>query len=124
MPDNGRVYLGQGVFYVFVEWMNQAKCANDEQYQAIIKTGVDPLFDKGNSNLKKYCSDCPVIEQCRMAGMSKREPYGLWGGTTPKERAHRLNRLHKDLLKLLPHLPGQLPDASTDPNEQDPPSAG
>lgn len=105
--------------------MEEAKCANDSEYQNTIKTTEDdPLFDKGNTRSKKYCSDCPVQNECRMLAMSRREPYGVWGGTTPKERAHRLNRLNAKLLKLLPQLQGQLPDALLDPNEQDPPFAG
>lgn len=29
-------------------------------------------------------SGCPVLEECRELG--KNEPYGVWGGTTPRER--------------------------------------
>lgn len=35
---------------------------------------------------KALCRTCPVIEQCLQHAMSVREPYGVWGGTTPEER--------------------------------------
>ncbi len=35
---------------------------------------------------KALCSVCPVIQECLQHAMSVREPYGVWGGTTPDER--------------------------------------
>lgn len=104
--------------------MVNGKCANDEQYQTIIRdTDDDPLFDQGLARLKSYCHDCPVKFECRMHGLSNREPYGIWGGTTPKERSHKLSRLERDLQRLLPQMPVQLRDGTEDPNGQGLPSA-
>lgn len=36
---------------------------------------------------KAVCRDCPVRRQCRDHALEAGEPYGIWGGTTPKERA-------------------------------------
>ena len=33
---------------------------------------------------RAVCAVCPVIEQCREAGLG--EKYGIWGGTTERDR--------------------------------------
>lgn len=33
---------------------------------------------------RQICMRCPVISQCLRVGL--REEYGIWGGTTPKQR--------------------------------------
>jgi len=34
---------------------------------------------------REICMRCPVIAQCLRVGL--REEFGIWGGTTPKQRA-------------------------------------
>src|SRR5918999_4911580 len=36
---------------------------------------------------KAICATCPVIEPCRAYALVHREPYGVWGGLTERERA-------------------------------------
>lgn len=36
---------------------------------------------------KAVCADCPVQRQCYTHAIRYGEPYGIWGGTTPQERA-------------------------------------
>ena len=36
---------------------------------------------------KAVCETCPVIRQCRQYAIDAAEPYGIWGGLTPLERA-------------------------------------
>lgn len=35
---------------------------------------------------KAICSVCPVIDACLRGALERREPDGIWGGTTPSER--------------------------------------
>ena len=37
-----------------------------------------------NRLIRLYCDRCPVLYQCREAGIDER--YGVWGGLTPTER--------------------------------------
>ncbi|WP_051574295.1 WhiB family transcriptional regulator [Mycobacterium sp. URHB0044] len=37
---------------------------------------------------KRICLDCPVITECREHAMRTPEAYGIWGATTPRERAN------------------------------------
>ena len=38
-------------------------------------------------NAKRICRDCPVRAECLRHTMRADETYGIWGATTPKERA-------------------------------------
>jgi WhiB family redox-sensing transcriptional regulator len=35
---------------------------------------------------KAVCVDCPVLQNCRSHALQVREPYGVWGGMTERER--------------------------------------
>jgi WhiB family redox-sensing transcriptional regulator len=35
---------------------------------------------------KAVCLDCPVLQRCREHALQTREPYGVWGGLTERER--------------------------------------
>jgi len=35
---------------------------------------------------KAVCAECPVRRECLVFAMSTREPYGIWGGLTARER--------------------------------------
>lgn len=35
---------------------------------------------------KAVCATCPVVQACLDHALKVREPYGVWGGTTPEER--------------------------------------
>jgi hypothetical protein len=39
---------------------------------------------------RALCARCPSRAACLQAALDNREPYGLWGGTTPKQRAAML----------------------------------
>lgn len=69
--------------------------------------GVHWLFypegDKGTVHLeiqeaKRYCRSCPVLMQCRLEALERREPYGVWGGLTEKERRALLRRVPAALI--------------------------
>ena len=36
---------------------------------------------------KAVCARCPVIRECYETALRVQEPYGVWGGTTERERA-------------------------------------
>lgn len=35
---------------------------------------------------EKLCADCPLMKMCKDYAMEAQEPYGIWGGTRPKDR--------------------------------------
>lgn len=44
-------------------------------------------------NAKKWCRNCPVMEQCRQHALAVGEPYGIWGGMSESERHAALRYL-------------------------------
>ena len=34
----------------------------------------------------EICARCPVKKQCADYALTAREPFGIWGGTTPSDR--------------------------------------
>lgn len=61
-------------------WQDQANCL-----------GVDPdIFypERGESHeeAKKVCNGCIVRADCLSYALQRREKYGIWGGTSERER--------------------------------------
>lgn len=70
------------------EWPSRALCAQ-----------VDPeLFfpEKGDhtssKQAKTVCRRCQVQQECLAAALEQREMYGVWGGTSEKDRRSLLAR--------------------------------
>ena len=68
-----------------VEWQSEARCA-----------GADPdVFfpERGGSSkaARAVCSKCNVREQCLEYALNNKEQFGIWGGTSERER-RRLRR--------------------------------
>ena len=62
-------------------WRADALCA---------QTDPEAFFpDKGGSTreAKAVCRSCPVVAECLEWALAHEERYGIWGGTSAKERA-------------------------------------
>lgn len=67
-------------------WKVDARCA-EEQW----RDWFPPRFfwpERGASlvEVKKFCAACPVNDACREYALAHRERYGIWGGTSERER--------------------------------------
>jgi WhiB family redox-sensing transcriptional regulator len=61
-------------------WMSDGLCA---------QTDPEAFFpEKGESArpAKKVCARCPVQAPCLAYALAHREPHGIWGGLTGRER--------------------------------------
>lgn len=97
----------------------------DPKLGSCAKAGVDPdiFFPQGTSRevasktaqAKAMCSQCPMIEACLLSAMDNAE-WGIWGGSTMKERqTMRRSRKQIDLhLRLL--MEGKYRVSSEDEN--------
>lgn len=69
------------------EWQMRAKCRGADT--AIF---YHPENERGPSRVRRemqakaVCAGCPVLEPCLRWALVAREPYGVWGGTSPEER--------------------------------------
>lgn len=62
------------------EWMDDALCA---------QTDPELFFpDKGGSTreAKDICRACPVVDQCLTWALEHPQRYGIWGGTSERDR--------------------------------------
>jgi WhiB family redox-sensing transcriptional regulator len=63
-------------------------------YEKANCVGRDDLFIQDNllqaqiTEAKKLCDACPILKQCAVWGLAHEE-FGIWGGTTARERADR-----------------------------------
>lgn len=75
-------------------WSDQALCKS-------LSTSV--FYDTEDLNLKKtaakYCSVCPVQNQCLYTSILMKEQYGLWGGFTPRQRRLFFKKLRIKAIK-------------------------
>lgn len=72
------------------DWHSEAACAQ-----------VDPdiFFPKhaGSSRAARYvCGLCPVRQQCLNHALINRERWGIWGGTSERERRKLRRQLGSD----------------------------
>lgn len=67
-----------------MEWRERAACAGDDDFLAEGEAG--PSVDRA----RLVCAGCPVTADCLWWALSRREPFGVWAGTTPSEREEAL----------------------------------
>jgi len=46
--------------------------------------GLSTMYNMAMDTARQICMRCPVMDKCLKVGMF--EDYGIWGGTTPKQR--------------------------------------
>jgi hypothetical protein len=68
------------------DWRSYAAC-RDLNYDS----GDDPFFIEGHGatyrTARQYCSGCSVVIDCLIEGVSDPDNTGMWGCTSPNERA-------------------------------------
>jgi len=77
------------------DWRHRAAC-RDEDPELFFPIGTDGPALAQVEQAKAVCRRCPVQADCLQWALDAREQYGIWGGTTPEERAallrHRCDR--------------------------------
>jgi WhiB family redox-sensing transcriptional regulator len=63
-------------------WTSRAKCLghDTEFFYPEDDTSVD------RKRIRDFCRTCPVIVECAVEAVERREPWGYWGGLSRKER--------------------------------------
>jgi WhiB family redox-sensing transcriptional regulator len=57
-----------------------------------------PVRQRRELQAKQYCEHCPVLARCREHALLVQEPYGVWGGLTPRERDRILHEPEPPLI--------------------------
>lgn len=78
-------------FYSFVnppDWMASALCAQTDPEMFF----PEPGRHSTSKAAKAICDRCPVKAECRQYAADTREPYGIWGGTSERQRRNGRRR--------------------------------
>ena len=62
-------------------WMDAALCAQTDPDAFVPDDG-----SHGYKDARKVCVKCPVIADCLQWALDTREPDGMYGGLSPKQR--------------------------------------
>ena len=72
------------------DWQLRAACRNvDSAYFFHAPGERGPSRARREERAKAICRSCPVIAACREHALAAREPYGIWGGLSQKDRELR-----------------------------------
>ncbi|WP_081631453.1 WhiB family transcriptional regulator [Nocardia sp. 348MFTsu5.1] len=70
------------------DWQRQARCRGNDSAIFFPPNGSrGKAREELEARAKGICRQCPVRNPCRDHALASGEPYGVWGGTTAKERA-------------------------------------
>jgi WhiB family transcriptional regulator, redox-sensing transcriptional regulator len=67
------------------DWQLRGSCRGMDS--SIFFPGAGTRRARRDAHAKAVCEACPVVTQCRQYALDAAEPYGIWGGLTPFERA-------------------------------------
>ena len=67
------------------DWQLRGSCRGMDP--SIFFPGAGSRRARDEPRAKVVCEGCPVLTQCRQYALDAAEPYGIWGGMTPLERA-------------------------------------
>ncbi|MEU9079934.1 WhiB family transcriptional regulator [Kitasatospora sp. NPDC004745] len=74
-------------------WSSRAACrADDGEVFLRPVNEPGPEAREREDAAKEVCGGCRVRVECRRHALSTREPYGVWGGLTERERSTLLAR--------------------------------
>jgi WhiB family redox-sensing transcriptional regulator len=75
------------------DWQVNAACRGTDTavfYHPDNERGLSRL--RRELRAKAICASCAVVVNCLRWALVTREPYGVWGGTSPEEREAMLTR--------------------------------
>jgi len=85
------------------EWQFSASCRDSDPQIFFHPPGErDPDHQARDQAAKQICLRCPVRDPCLRFALEAREPYGVWGGMTERERRARANPRARSVHHALP----------------------
>jgi WhiB family redox-sensing transcriptional regulator len=74
------------------EWRLRARCKGESADTFYPPDKERPRARRERElHAKQICLACPVLEACRRHAVDTREPHGVWGATTPRDRERLLS---------------------------------
>ena len=67
------------------DWGSRAACRSTDPELFFPVSGAGPSVAQ-IAEAKTVCARCEVRGECLAFALATRQPYGIWGGTSPEER--------------------------------------
>jgi hypothetical protein len=67
-------------------WRTNAACRNADDLEIFFPIGHSPSAIAQEAEAKKFCNQCPVIQQCLQWALDTGQETGVWGGLSEDER--------------------------------------
>lgn len=71
------------------DWRDQGLCRNHDQPDLWYASDADQA---AVAQAVSICVTCPVVQECAQAAFARREPHGIWGGMTARQRTYALRK--------------------------------
>jgi WhiB family transcriptional regulator, redox-sensing transcriptional regulator len=86
----------KNVAKLYPDWHQKARClgTDDSLFFGSGDPDVRPPYTLAEiSNARAICAECPVARECLTTALKNREEYGVWAGSTRKQRKAILIRV-------------------------------
>ena len=86
----------KNVAKLYPDWHEKAACqgTDDSLFFGSSDETIRPPYTLAEiSNARRMCADCPVARECLTSALEHREEYGVWAGSTRRQRKAILIRV-------------------------------
>jgi len=92
----GERYVTYQMWDLYPDWHRDAACLGqaDQLFFGASEPDIRPPYNLGDiKKAKTLCGGCPVSALCLRTALENREEYGVWAGTTRKQRKKMLHAI-------------------------------
>ena len=92
----GERYVTYQMWELYPDWHKDAAClgSEDKLFFGASEPDIRPPYNLGDiKKAKTLCGGCPVSALCLRTALENREEYGVWAGTTRKQRKKMLHAI-------------------------------
>jgi WhiB family transcriptional regulator, redox-sensing transcriptional regulator len=68
------------------DWRKHAACRSADPELFFPVSPAGPSSDETERRARAVCAVCPVRPECLQFALATRQPYGVWGGMSERER--------------------------------------
>ena len=81
-------------------WKSKAACKNKTTQIFYCDSPDKGINLEREAQAKSICRKCPVVAECLLDAINRKESYGIWGSFAPKERNTIVNLFEKESIDI------------------------